>query len=186
MARTGSLRFTGQLLLSLTNEGETCWFCQGLPLSGELSSAARLRGFSQKPPSPSRLCRATSPERERLWQGRKVYGLQVGFFCLLCQVLALEGKDLPQPETKRGTSCRRRRLRGFLSRTIYLHRGFGRSIKYTGHTRTPPVTARSVLSRSQRACPMRKKIGWRGFASRVKSFFRFLFSRKKERELSFS
>ena len=25
-----------------------------------------------------------------------------------------------------------------------------------------------------------KKIGWRGFASRVKSFFRFLFSRKKE------
>ena len=50
----------------------------------------------------------------------------------------------------------------------------------------PPVTARSVLSRSQRACPMRKKIGWRGFASRVKSFFRFLFSRKKERELPFS
>ena len=88
--------------------------------------------------------------------------------------------------TKRGTSCRRRRLRGFVSRTIYLHRGFGRSIKYTGRTRTPPVTARSVLSRSQRACPMRKKIGWRGFASRVKSFFRFLFSRKKERELPFS
>ena len=102
LARAGSLRFTGQLLLSLTNEDETCRFCQGLPLSGELSSAARLRGFSQKPPSPSRLCRATSPERERLWQRRKVYGLQVGFFCLLCQVLALEGKDLPQPETKRG------------------------------------------------------------------------------------
>ena len=93
---------TAGFFLPLTNEDETCWFCQGLPLSGELSSAARLRGFSQKQPSPSRLCRDTSPERERLWQGREVYGLQVGFFCLLCQVLALEGKDLPQPETKRG------------------------------------------------------------------------------------
>ena len=34
--------------------------------------------------------------------------------------------------------------------------------------------------------PYAQKIGWRGFASRVKSFFRFLFSRKKERELPFS
>ena len=93
---------TADFFLSLNSEDETCRFCQGLPLSGELSSAARLRGFSQKQPSPSRLCRDTSPERERLWKGREVYGLQVGFFCPLCKVLALEGKDLPQPETKRG------------------------------------------------------------------------------------
>ena len=50
LARARSLWFTGQLLLSLTNEGETCRFCQGLPLSGELSSGARLRGFFPKAP----------------------------------------------------------------------------------------------------------------------------------------
>ena len=49
-------------------------------------------------PSPSRLRRATSPERERLWQGRKVYRLSADFFLPLtnkdetlrfCQGLAL-------------------------------------------------------------------------------------------------
>ena len=64
-----------------------------------------------KRPSPSRLRRATSPERERLWQRRKVYSLTAGFFlpltnedetCPLCQGLSLR------------ESCRRRRLRGFV------------------------------------------------------------------------
>ena len=32
LARAKSLWFIGQLLLSLTNEGETCWFCQGFSL----------------------------------------------------------------------------------------------------------------------------------------------------------
>ena len=54
---------------------------------------------------------ATSPERERLWQGRKVYRLSADFFlpltnedetCPFCQGLHLRG------------SCRRRRLRGFV------------------------------------------------------------------------
>ena len=64
-----------------------------------------------KRPSPSRLRRATSPERERLWQRRKVCCLTAGFFLPLtgedetywfCQGLALR------------ESCRRRRLRGFV------------------------------------------------------------------------
>ena len=51
-------------------------------------------------PSPSRLCRATSPERERLWQRRKVCSLTAGFFlpltnedetCPLCQGRPLRG-----------------------------------------------------------------------------------------------
>ena len=89
-----------------------------------------------KRPSPSRLRRATSPERERLWQGRKVYRLTAGFFlpltnedetCPLCQGLSLRescrrrrlrGFVLEAPlspqATKRGASCRRRRLRGFV------------------------------------------------------------------------
>ena len=51
-------------------------------------------------PSPSRLRRATSPERERLWQRRKVYRLSADFFlpltnedetCPLCQGRPLRG-----------------------------------------------------------------------------------------------
>ena len=51
-------------------------------------------------PSPSRLCRATSPERERLWQRRKVYRLSADFLlpltnedetCPLCQGRPLRG-----------------------------------------------------------------------------------------------
>ncbi len=38
-------RLSADFFLPLTGEDETCRFCQGLPLSGELSSAARLRGF---------------------------------------------------------------------------------------------------------------------------------------------
>ena len=61
----------------------------------------RLRGLSRKQPSPSRLRRATSPERERLWQGRKVCSLTAGFFlpltdedetCPLCQGLSHSGE----------------------------------------------------------------------------------------------
>ena len=104
---------------------------------GELAVAVGDReGSSRKQPSPSRLRRATSPERERLWQGRKVYRLTAGFFlpltgedetCPLCQGLSLRescrrrrlrGFVLEAPlspqATKRGASCRRRRLRGFV------------------------------------------------------------------------
>ena len=107
-------------------------------------------------PSPSRLCRATSPKRERLWRGRKVYSLTADFFlslnskdetCRFCQGLPLSG-ELSSAA----------RLRGFFHRTNHLHYGFSRSVKHTGHTGFPPVTARFVLSRNQRACPMRKKL----------------------------
>ena len=76
-----------------------------------LKGAYRKRQQGGEKPSPSRLCRATSPERERLWQGRKVYRLSADFFqpltgedetCRFCQGLHLRG------------SCRRRRLRGFV------------------------------------------------------------------------
>ena len=80
-------------------------------------------------PSPSRLRRATSPERERLWRWRKVYSLTADFFlslnskdetCRFCQGLSLSGKASPgrgkmsPPGDKKGKSCRRRRLRGFV------------------------------------------------------------------------
>ena len=143
-------------------------------------------------PSPSRLCRATSPERERLWQGRKVYSLTADFFlslnskdetCRFCQGLPLSGKTSPgrgkmsPPGDKKGKSCRRRRLRGFFHRTNHLHYGFSRSVKHTGHTGFPPVTARFVLSRNQRACPMRKKLAGED-SQPCKKLFRFLFLEK--------
>ena len=82
-------------------------FCPG----SDLESAHQKRQQGGEQPSPSRLRRATSPERERLWQGRKVYRLSADFFlpltnedetCPFCQGLHLRG------------SCRRRRLRGFV------------------------------------------------------------------------
>ena len=82
-------------------------FCPG----SDLESAHQKRQQGGEKPSPSRLRRATSPERERLWQGRKVCSLTADFFlpltgedetCPLCQGLALR------------ESCRRRRLRGFV------------------------------------------------------------------------
>ena len=75
-----------------------------------LKGAYRKRQQGGEKPSPSRLRRATSPERERLWQRSKVYRLSADFFqpltnedktCWFCQGLPLRG------------SCRRRRLRGF-------------------------------------------------------------------------
>ena len=82
-------------------------FCPG----SDLESTHQKRQQGGEKPSPSRLRRATSPERERLWQGRKVYRLSADFFlpltnedetCWFCQGLALR------------ESCRRRRLRGFV------------------------------------------------------------------------
>ena len=82
-------------------------FCPG----SDLESAHQKRQQGGEKPSPSRLRRATSPERERLWQGRKVCSLTADFFlpltnedetCWFCQGLALR------------ESCRRRRLRGFV------------------------------------------------------------------------
>ena len=75
-------------------------FCPG----SDLESAHQKRQQGGEKPSPSRLCRATSPERERLWQGRKVYSLTVDFFLPLtykdetyplCQGLHLSGKTSP-------------------------------------------------------------------------------------------
>ena len=85
-------------------------FCPG----SDLESTHQKRQQGGEKPSPSRLCRATSPERERLWQGRKVYSLSADFFlsltnedetCPFCQGLSLR------------ESCRRRRLRGFVPET---------------------------------------------------------------------
>ena len=136
--RRKAYRLSADVFLPLTGEDETCPLCQGLHLRGRWHFAKRNdgRGSSWKQPSPSRLRRATSPERERLWQGRKVYRLTAGFFlpltgedetCPLCQGLSLRescrrrrlrGFVLEAPlspqATKRGASCRRRRLRGFV------------------------------------------------------------------------
>ena len=99
-------------------------FCPG----SDLESTHQKRQQGGEKPSLSRLRRATSPERERLWQGRKVYRLSADFFlpltnedetCPLCQGLSLRktspgrGKMSP-PGDKKGNSCRRRRLRGFV------------------------------------------------------------------------
>ena len=110
---------TADFFLSLNSEDEACRFCQGLALSGKTSpgrgkmsppgdkkgercrAQATERDLRSNQPSPSRLRRATSPERERLWQGRKVYSLTAGFFlslnsedetCRFCQRLPLSGE----------------------------------------------------------------------------------------------
>ena len=95
-----------------------------------LKGAYRKRQQGGEKPSPSRLRRATSPERERLWQGRKVCSLTAGFFlpltnedetCRFCQGLPLLGElssgarlrgffpeaPLSCQATKRGTAGRR-------------------------------------------------------------------------------
>ena len=111
-------------------------FCPG----SDLESAHQKRQQGGEKPSPSRLRRATSPERERLWQGRKVYRLSADFFlpltnedetCPLCQGLSLR------------ESCRRRRLRGFVPKASL----------------SPQATER-VLPESP---PLRKVHSFRGF-----------------------
>ena len=89
-----------------------------------LKGAYRKRQQGGEKPSPSRLRRATSPERERLWQRRKVYRLSADFFLPvtgkdethpLCQGLHLRERLPPaggrcrRQATKRGTSCRAQR-----------------------------------------------------------------------------
>ena len=106
---------SADFFLPLTGEDETYPLCQGLSLRktspgrGKMSppgdkkgercrAQATERDLRSNQPSPSRLRRATSPERERLWQGRKVYSLTADFFlslnsedetCRFCQGLAL-------------------------------------------------------------------------------------------------
>ena len=69
--RRKAYRLSADFFQPLANEDETRPLCQGLSPSGELSSAARLRGFSWKQPSPSRLRRATSPEGGGFGKGGK-------------------------------------------------------------------------------------------------------------------
>ena len=110
--------------LPLTGEDETHPLCQGLPLSGKtspgrgkMSPTGDKKGNQLSPQATERVrpCkqtlsvtafgRATSPERERLWQGRKVYSLTVDFFLPLtnedethplCQGLPPSGELAPQ------------------------------------------------------------------------------------------
>ena len=94
------LRLSADFFLPLTNEDETCRFCQGLSLRESCRAQARLRGFVLEETPSVTLRRATSPEGERLWQGRKVYRL-IGWLLLpltcedetfpLCQGLPLRG-----------------------------------------------------------------------------------------------
>ena len=76
-------------------------FAKGSPFGRAVERSETERVCSGRQPSPSRLRRATSPERERLWQGQKVYSLTVGFFLPLtnedetyplCQGLHLRGR----------------------------------------------------------------------------------------------
>ena len=64
---------------------------KGSPLGRAVERSETERVRPGRQPSPSRLRRATSPERERLWQGRKFYSLTAGFF------LPLTGEDETHP-----------------------------------------------------------------------------------------
>ena len=70
------------------------------------------RVCSGRQPSPSRLRRATSPERERLWQRRKVCSLTAGFFLPLTN----GGRNSPVLPRARpsGELSSAARLRGFV------------------------------------------------------------------------
>ena len=81
-------------------------FCPG----SDLESTHQKRQQGGEKPSPSRLRRATSPERERLWQRRKAYRLSADFFCRWPVWTKLAGSAKGSPLRE---SCRRRRLRGF-------------------------------------------------------------------------
>ncbi len=63
LAEAYSLGCTGQLLLSFTNEDETCRFCQGLALR-ESCRRRRLRGFvPEETPSVISLCEMPPPPK---------------------------------------------------------------------------------------------------------------------------
>ena len=100
-------------------------FCPG----SDLESTHQKRQQGGEKPSPSRLRRATSPERERLWQGREVLRLSADFFlpltgedetCPLCQGLSLRktspgrGKMSPIGDKKGNELSSAARLRGFV------------------------------------------------------------------------
>ena len=95
---------TAGFFLPLTNKDETSPLCQGLHLRGRWHFAKRNdgRGSSRKQPSPSRLRRATSPERERLWQGRKVCSLTADFFWPLTS----EDESYPLCQALTESSCK--------------------------------------------------------------------------------
>ena len=103
--RRKAYRLSADFFQPLANEDETCPLCQGLSPSGELSSAARLRGFVPESTLSVTASPCHLPRRWRLWQGRKVYRLTAGFFlpltgedetCPLCQGLSLSGELSPQ------------------------------------------------------------------------------------------
>ena len=100
---------TVDFFLPLTGEDETHPLCQRLHLRGRWHFAKRNDGRGspgKQTLSVTAFGRATSPERERLWQRRKVYSLTVDFFLPLtgedethplCQRLPPERKDFPRP-----------------------------------------------------------------------------------------
>ena len=136
---------TAGFFLPLTNEDETCPLCQGLSLR-ESCRRRRLRGFVPEAPSPSRLRRATSPERERLWQRRKVYRLSADFFlpltnedetCPLCQGRPLRGSWHSRQAVTEGVRPGRNPLRhGFAVPPLPKGRGFGKGEKFTAYRLT--------------------------------------------------
>ena len=104
-------------------------FCPG----SDLENAHQKRQQGGEKPSPSRLRRATSPERERLWQGRKVYRLTVDFFlpltgedetCPLCQGLHLSGKTSPGRGKMSPQATERVRPESNPLRKVHSFRGF--------------------------------------------------------------
>ena len=97
-------------------------------------------------PSPSRLRRATSPERERLWQRRKVYRLSADFLlpltnedetCPLCQGRPLRGSWHSRQAVTEGVRPGRNPLRhGFAVPPLPKGRGFGKGEKFTAYRLT--------------------------------------------------
>ena len=110
-----------------------------------LKGAYRKRQQGGEKPSPSRLRRATSPERERLWQRRKVCSLTVGFFLPLtgedetyplCQGLSLRktspgrGKMSPIGDKKGNSWTERVHLPKHKKRPQFSLRAFGFSTRF--------------------------------------------------------
>ena len=102
-----------------------------------LKGAYRKRQQGGEKPSPSRLRRATSPERERLWQRRKAYRFSADVFlpvtnedetCRFCQGLPLSGELSPQA-TERVRPESHPLRHGFAVPPLPKGRGFGKGVK---------------------------------------------------------
>ena len=115
-------------------------FCPG----SDLESAHQKRQQGGEKPSPSRLRRATSPERERLWQRRKVYSLSADFFlsltnedetCPFCQGLSHSGERSPRATERVRTGIHPLR-HGFAVPPLPKGRGFGKGGKFTAYRLT--------------------------------------------------